>query len=58
MSNEMPNPGSTEAIEQGCKCPVLDNNHGTGLPYGKDGELTFWYSSDCPLHTSKTLYED
>ncbi len=39
-----PNPGSKEAQDQGCTCPVLDNNHGKGV-----GGL-FWMNSDCPLH--------
>lgn len=43
-----PNPGSDEAIEQGCSCPVLDNNNGKGL-----GDGTFWFSGDCPVHVSK-----
>lgn len=43
-----PNPGSDEAIEQGCICAVLDNGHG-------DEELGrirgFWITDGCPLHT-------
>ena len=39
-----PNPGSDEAIEQGCMCPVLDNADGKGTPLG------FWISDKCPLH--------
>ena len=38
-----PNPGSSEAYAEGCKCPILDNNHGRG-----DGP--FWMSENCPLH--------
>lgn len=44
----VPNPGSNEAIQQGCTCPVLDNYHGQGFPY--DGEIVFWYTEGCPLH--------
>lgn len=46
-----PSPGSNEAIEQGCTCPVLSNNKGkgTGLK-DHDGNLLFWKFSDCPLH--------
>ena len=29
-ARETPPPGSAEAIEQGCTCPVLDNEHGRG----------------------------
>lgn len=42
-----PNPGSDEAIAQGCTCPVLDNGHGNE-ELGK--ERGFWISGDCPLH--------
>ena len=45
---DVPNPGSEEAIKQGCTCPVLDNNYGEGFPY--DGETCFYISGDCPLH--------
>jgi hypothetical protein len=41
----VPNPGSDEAIKQGCTCPVLDNNHGKGL-----GNGLFWMNKDCPMH--------
>lgn len=46
----MPRPGSDEAIEQGCKCPVLDNNYGDGAYVGTDGEAVFWISGLCPIH--------
>ncbi len=39
------NPGSPEAVEQGCQCPRSDNNNGQGMPGG-----LFWVGSDCPLH--------
>lgn len=48
-----PNPGTQEAIKSGCTCPVMDNNHGKGIPIpGKDGTIQtgFWMSGDCPLH--------
>jgi hypothetical protein len=35
-------PGSEEAYEQGCKCPILDNQE---MPEGKK-----WVNGDCPLH--------
>jgi len=42
-----PNPGSREAGEQGCRCAVLDNNHGRFPPWGEGG----WYiTGGCPLH--------
>jgi hypothetical protein len=42
-----PNPGSDEAIEQGCTCPVLDNGHGDQTLGDTRG---FWITSGCPLH--------
>lgn len=44
---EKPNPGSDEAIEMGCTCPVLDNGHGKGSMYGED---LFWMNANCPIH--------
>jgi hypothetical protein len=35
-------PGSYAAVENGCKCPVMDNEE---MPNDKK-----WVSSDCPLH--------
>ena len=47
-----PNPGSDEAIKQGCTCVVMDNCHGWGtLLYGKG---TFWITETCPLHGKNT----
>lgn len=46
-------PGSKEAINKGCLCPILDNNNGEGA-WGTqnkpDSEKLFWINSDCPLH--------
>lgn len=47
MSEYKYNPGSDEAIEKGCKCPVLDNGHGRGW---KGIEGKFVVSFECPLH--------
>ena len=48
---DKPNPGSKEAIEQGCTCPVMDNYHGEGSGYtDKEGYPLFYYSEDCPIH--------
>lgn len=41
------NPGSDEALDKGCTCPVLDNSHGRGY-MGIEGR--FVVSFDCPLH--------
>jgi len=35
-------PGSEEAYEKGCSCPILDNQE---MPVGKK-----WVNGDCPLH--------
>ena len=45
MTNKVPNPGSDEAIRQGCLCPAMDNHYGAGTPNGH-----FWVSADCPIH--------
>jgi hypothetical protein len=47
---EKPTPGSDEAIQIGCTCPVMDNAHGQGA-YGQPD--TFWVSVDCPVHGTK-----
>jgi len=49
MENK-PNPGSIEAIQQGCTCPVLDNNRGRGL-----GNDNFWIDGACPIHNGEFL---
>jgi hypothetical protein len=45
MRKQIPNPGSDEAIKQGCICPVMDNAHGRGL-----GNDLFWINQKCPVH--------
>ena len=45
--NSTPNPGSREAVERGCSCPVIDNCYGRGY-YGRAGEFVF--TCGCPLH--------
>ncbi len=49
--NKVLNPGSKEAIREGCLCPILDNRHGLGAYDGKDG--TFWINENCPIHGKK-----
>lgn len=46
--SQLPNPGSDEAREQGCTCPVLDNHHGHGFQL--NGETVFWLNEACQLH--------
>lgn len=41
------NPGSDEARERGCICPVMDNNHGKRAPWPPDG---WWITEACPVH--------
>ena len=44
-----PKPGTREASDAGCRCPILDNCHGKG--YFGDGEKYGWVvSSSCSLH--------
>ncbi len=52
MTDKIPNPGSDEAIDQGCICPVLDNSHGKGFGNGR-----FWITDGCPLHAPKKIDE-
>jgi len=52
---DVPTPGSREASEQGCTCPVLDNNHGAGFPWGGEG-MSFWITEGCPLHYKPKEY--
>lgn len=42
------NPGSDEALDRGCTCPVLDNGHGNP-ELGKT--RGFWITQGCPLHS-------
>lgn len=53
-SDVRPNPGSKEAIELGCTCPVYDNCHGVGFPWGET-DPAFWISGDCPLHSGGSV---
>ena len=46
-NREIPNPGSEEAIKQGCICPVIDNYYGEGYMM-QDG--VFVIVQGCPLH--------
>lgn len=51
MTDGTTNPGSDEAIAQGCKCPILDNARGKGSGYvNSEGSPQFWINADCPLH--------
>lgn len=51
MSDHKPNPGSPEAVQLGCLCPMLDNGHGRGSGRtSTDGRPVFWINGDCPMH--------
>ncbi len=50
MTEQTPKPGSLEAVEAGCSCPVLDNAHGGGW-IGVGDTVYYWQSENCPLHT-------
>ena len=46
-----PNPGSPDAIREGCQCPVIDNGHGRGSGHlAEDGSPLFWINGGCPVH--------
>lgn len=55
MNPEIPDPGTDEALQQGCTCPVYDNNHGRGY-MGQEG--IFVYSMGCPVHSPATEDDD
>lgn len=44
---DTPKPGSNEALEMGCTCPVMDNAHGRGFRGNPDH---FVYNKMCPIH--------
>jgi hypothetical protein len=46
----LPNPGSYEAYQSGCLCPIPDNNHGEGIQIGDCPTRQFWINLLCPLH--------
>lgn len=52
---ETPNPGSDNAITQGCTCPILDNGHGNP----ELGKIRGWWITEgCPLHAPAGLPDD
>lgn len=51
-----PLPGSDEAIEAGCVCPVIDNGHGSmELAQDRGG---FWHTDACPIHGTNSSWSD
>ncbi len=57
MADNIPNPGSQEAVDLGCTCPVWDNHHGQGFKLGGD-DICFWINQGCLIHTTKNEVED
>lgn len=55
LNNKMKfNPGSDEAVKEGCTCAVMDNNYGSGSGWLDDnGDPAFWVTEDCPVHYHK-----
>ena len=49
MNDGTPNPGSDAALALGCRCAILDNNHGKYAPWAPDG---WWITDGCPVHAS------
>lgn len=45
--DKIPNPGSDEAIDLGCSCPIMDNSYGEGYMGMED---VFVYNAGCSLH--------
>ena len=51
-------PGSHEAVEAGCTCPVIENNYGQGVSVSPSANslliqpraVSFWYLTGCPMH--------
>jgi len=52
-----PNPGSMEAINQGCTCPVMDNAYGTGANGTSGDAAVFWINQGCPVHGVQPIDE-
>lgn len=49
MNTFSPKPGSNDALEQGCTCPILGNMHGKGVK-DKEGNIGYIVDIHCPLH--------
>lgn len=49
MNIQEPTPGSVEAVNKGCLCPIMDNGHGKGVG-GNGEEYGWWVTTECPLH--------
>lgn len=49
------NPGAPEAVNAGCTCNPLENNHGIGRSIG--GKIRYWPAESCPLHSESEIVE-
>lgn len=49
----IPNPGSDEAVKEGCTCPRMDNSYGKGYM----DENNFIILMGCPLHDTTGFTE-
>lgn len=47
---QIPAPGTEDAQNQGCTCPVMDNEYGRGY-HGQAG--IYVYTAGCPVHRPK-----
>lgn len=47
---DRPVPGSWQALDVGCMCAVLDNNHGRFAPVEPN---SWWITEGCPIHDTK-----
>ena len=52
---EVPSPGSQEALDQDCICPVIDNYYGEGY-MGQPG--IFVYNMECLVHVAEPEIEE
>jgi len=48
--NDKLKPGSKEAIDAGCKCPVIDNRNGKGYMTDENGKPLYIFNEDCRIH--------
>lgn len=56
-----PNPGSPDALAQGCICPALKNNWGRTPPFPSSEKRPAgaWYIRvDCPVHGDSLAVEE
>ena len=49
-NNVEPRPGTQDALDAGCTCPVIDNRYGKGYG-GLEG--VYCYTTGCPVHWPK-----